>query len=172
MSPAGADIGRQDDRTRADDRYLLVRAGEDLCLLPLAAVRRIVRDLQIVPLPGAAVEMKGLAELGGEPMPVLDLARLVGAAPGASPQYPVTIVAWAGGTGEAGDDDEEVAGSRELVGLTVDAALEVVRVPPDAVVVGGEGIVRGEAPLGAGTARVISLMALGSRRSRPAGGAG
>lgn len=171
MIPACGDIESGDGREHAGERHLLVRAGEDLCLLPLAAVRRIVRDLQVFPLAGAAAELKGLAELGGEPMPVLDLARLIGAAPGLSPQYPVTIVAWAGGGGaEAGE--EGTAESRELVGLTVDAALEVVRVPADAVVAGGEGIVRGEAPLGEGTARVISLAALGSRRSGRAGGAG
>lgn len=143
------------------DRYLLVKAGEDLCLLPLARVRRIVRDLAIVPLPGTAAELQGLAELGGEPLPVLDLALLVGAAPGAAPPYPVTVLAWAGADG-----------ARELVGLTVDAVLELVELPAEAVVHTGEGIVRGEATLGERPVRVLALSALGVAPGEAHGGPG
>lgn len=133
-----------------EDRFLLVQAGEDRCVLPLGRVRRIVRDLTVQPLPGTTPELKGLAEFGGEPLPVLDLARLVGAAPGANPAYPVTVIAWAGA-------DEAL----ELVGLAVDSVIEVVELPSEAVVAGGEGIVRGEATLGSDPVRVLSLAALG-----------
>ncbi len=132
------------------DRFLLVEAGADHCALPLGRVRRIVRELQITPLVGASPELKGLAEFGGEPLPVLDLARLVGAAPGPNPLYPVTVIGWAG---------PEAA--RELVGLSVDAVIEVVEIPADAVVAGGEGAVRGEVSLGERDVRVISLATLG-----------
>ena len=57
---------------------------------------------------------------------MLNLARLVSAPPGANPAYPVTVVVWVG-----------PAEARELVGLAADAALEVVEVPPAAVVAGG-----------------------------------
>lgn len=133
-----------------EDRFLLVQAGEDRCVLPLGRVRRIVRDLAVQPLPGTTPELKGLAEFGGEPLPVLDLARLVGAAPGANPAYPVTVIAWAGA-------DEAL----ELVGLAVDSVLEVVELPSEAVVAGGDGIVRGEATVGSDPVRVLSLAALG-----------
>ena len=46
-------------------------------------------------------ELLGLSEFGGEPMPVLNLARLVNAPPGANPSYPVTIVVWVGPAGLA-----------------------------------------------------------------------
>lgn len=143
---------RREGAAAADpaDRFLLVQAGEDRCVLPIGRVRRIVRELAVQPLPGTTAELKGLAEFGGEPLPVLELGRLVGAAPGANPQYPVTVVAWAG--------PEE---ARELVGLAVDAVLEVVELPADAVVPGGEGIVRGEATVGGAPVRVLSLAALG-----------
>ena len=134
----------------AEERYLLVEVGEERCVLPLARVRRIVRDLQVTPLPGAAAELQGLAELGGEPLPVVDLGRLLGIAPGASPAYPVTVIVWAGR-----------ADARELVGLEVDAALEVVSVEPEAIAAGGEGLVRGDVSLGGRPVRVISLTALG-----------
>jgi chemotaxis signal transduction protein len=131
-------------------RYLMVRAGEDLCALPLERVRRVVRDLQVLPLPGASTQLKGLAEFGGEPLAVLDLTAVVGAARGANPQYSVTVVAMAG-----------PADHLELVGLAVDAALEVVDVAADDVAVGGEGIVRGDVAVDGEPVRVISLAALG-----------
>ena len=63
-------------------------------------------------------ELEGLAEFGGEPLPVLNLARLVNASPGANPSYPVTVVVWVG-----------PAEAREMIGFAADAALEVVHVP-------------------------------------------
>lgn len=134
----------------SSERYLLVRCGEDFCVIPLLRVRRIVRDLAVSPLPGTTPELKGLAEFGGEPLPVLDLGRLVDAPPGANPPYAVTVLAWAG--------PEE---ARELVGLAVDSVVEVVEVPGDSVVAGGEGIVRGEASVGDRPVRVLALSALG-----------
>jgi chemotaxis signal transduction protein len=133
-----------------EDRYLLIQAGEEECILPLERVRRIVRDLQVVPLPGAGQELKGLAELGGEPLPVLDFSLLIGATPGADPAYPVTVIAWAG-----------PSESRELVGLQVDGVVEVVAISADEIVPGGEGIVRGDVNLRDRPVRVISLAALG-----------
>lgn len=138
------------DRTRREGTHLLVRAGEYACALPLAAVRRVVRALTVHPLPGAAGELEGLAEFGGEPLPVLNLARLVNAPPGANPSYPVTVVAWVG-----------PASSRETIGLSADAALEVVHVPSDAVVAGDGGLLLGEAPVGGEVIRVLNLEALG-----------
>src|SRR5215208_3550285 len=98
-------------RTRREEgTHLLVRAGEYSCALPLTAVRRVVRALTVHPLPGAAGELEGLAEFGGEPLPVLNLARLVNSPPGANPAYPVTIVTWVG-----------PADAREMIGFAADA---------------------------------------------------
>lgn len=133
--------------------HLLVRAGEFVCALPLTSVRRVVRALPLHPLPGAAPELKGLAEFGGEPLAVLDLARLVSAPPGANPACPVTIVAWAG-----------PSDGRDLVGLAADAALEVVDVPPGSTVGGDGGLVLGEASVGGEVVRVLDLAALGRER--------
>lgn len=130
--------------------HLLVQAGEYVCALPLVSVRRVVRSLTVHPLPGSAPELEGLAEFGGEPLPVLNLARMVNASPGANPAYPVTVVVWAG-----------AAESREIMGLSVDAALEVADVPPASVVAGGGGFLLGEAPVAGRVVRVLNLEALG-----------
>jgi chemotaxis signal transduction protein len=133
--------------------HLLVQAGEYVCALPLVSVRRVLRALPIHPLPGSAPELEGLAEFGGEPLPVLNLARMVNAAPGANPAYPVTIVVWTG-----------PSDARELMGLAADAALEVVDLPTGSVVVGDGGFLVGEAPVAGKVVRVINLEALGQER--------
>lgn len=130
--------------------HLLVQAGEYACALPLPAVRRVVRALAVHPLPGAAGELEGLAEFGGEPLPILNLAKLVNAPPGPNPSYPVTVVVWVG-----------PADAREVVGLAADAALEVVDVPADSIVAGDGGLLLGEAPAGGAVIRVLNLEALG-----------
>jgi purine-binding chemotaxis protein CheW len=136
--------------TRREGTHLLVRAGEYACALPLTAVRRVVRALTVHPLPGALGELEGLAEFGGEPLPVLNLARLIKAPTGANPAFPVTVVVWVGS-----------GGVREMVGLAADAALEVVHVPPASVVAGDGGLLAGEAPVAGEVVRVLNLEALG-----------
>ncbi len=134
----------------ATGSHLLVQAGEYVCALPLVSVRRVLRTLTVHPLPGSAPELEGLAEFGGEPLAVLNLARMVNAAPGANPANPVTIVVVAG-----------PPEARELMGLAADAALEVADISPDAVVVGDGGFLLGEAPVGGKVVRVLNLEALG-----------
>jgi purine-binding chemotaxis protein CheW len=134
----------------ASSPHLLVRSGEYLCALPLSSVRRVVRALTVRPLPGSSEELKGLSEFAGEPLPVVDLAKLVGAPPSANPEYPVTVVAWAG-----------PPDGRELIGLAADAALEVVELPARSVVAGEGGVIFGETSVGDEAVRVLDLEALG-----------
>lgn len=129
--------------------HLLVRAGDGVCALPLAGVRRVVKAVVVHRLPGAAPELLGLAEYAGEPLAVLDLARLVGAASGANPTHPVTVVVAAG-----------PPGGEELVGLAADAALEVVAIEPSAIADGGGGAAGGEAVVAGEVVRVVDLAGL------------
>jgi len=153
-APEDAPGGAPDDGPgRMEATHLLVRAGEYVCALPLGDVRRVVRSLPLHPLPGSAPELRGLAELAGEPLPVLDLARLARAPQGANPAFPVTVVAWAG-----------PPQARELVGLAADAALDVAHLPAAAVTpaAGGDGaLIAGEALVDGQVVRVIDLRGLG-----------
>lgn len=104
--------------------YLLVRLGERLAALPALAVRRVVRGARLHPLPGAGPGLVGLAEFAGEPLAILDLAQLLGDERGSS-RPSVTVVTWLG----SGSD-------RELVGLGVDDAIEVVELDTNALALG------------------------------------
>jgi purine-binding chemotaxis protein CheW len=131
-------------------RCLLVQTGDYVCALPLVRVQRVVRALTVHPLPGAAAELLGLAEFGGEPLPVLDLGRLVGAPPGANPAAPVTIVARVG-----------PAPAEELAGLAADAALDIVELPLGQLAGSGGALVRGEVVAGGQPTRLLDLAAIG-----------
>ena len=133
--------------------HLLVRAGEYVCALPLRSVRRVLRALTVHPLPGAAAELKGLAEFAGEPLAGARPGAPGGAPPGANPAYPVTIVVW------VGPED-----ARELVGLAADAALEVAEVAARLGGGGDGGFILGEAMVDGEVVRVVDLEALGGER--------
>lgn len=132
-------------------RFLLLSAGDRLVAVDARQVRRILRALPTVPLPGAQPELLGLAEYAGEPLPVLDLAQLIGARPGPPPSFPVTVVVWVGPSSQP-----------ELVGLAADAAVDLVGIPQELVVPLGEGLVAGEVVLPQGTAEVLDLSRLGA----------
>jgi chemotaxis signal transduction protein len=134
----------------ASFRALLLETGEFLCALPIGRVRQVVRALQVHPSPGTAAGFLGLAEFAGEPIPVLDLGRLVGAPTGARPARPVTVIAWAG-----------PAGDRQLVGLAADAALEIVEVAADVAGSGRAGVIGRQPPAGGRAVRVLDMEALG-----------
>lgn len=130
--------------------HLLVRVGEQICALPVGAVRRVVRALTVHPLPGARAELAGLAEFAGEPLPVLDLGRLIGAPIGPHPLFPVTVVVWS--------RTEE---GREAIGLAADEALEVVDLSASSWLP-ASGFLAGEALLGEQVVRVLDPDRLGA----------
>ncbi len=111
-------MGLESDSGVSPRNVLVVRVGDRRLAIPVASLRRIVRALHVFPLPGAESRFAGLAQLGGEPLPVLDLGVLVGAADRTvSPSRLAVVVGIAGRAGE------------QLVGLAVDDALEVLAAP-------------------------------------------
>lgn len=57
---------------------LLVRTGGRLCGLPVAAVAETMRPLPVTPIAGTPAFVRGISIVRGEPMPVVDLAVLLG----------------------------------------------------------------------------------------------
>lgn len=129
-------------------RFLLVRAGDALCALPLHQVRRVVRAVTVHALPGARADFLGLAEFAGEPLPVLDLARLAGGAGAAAGGARITVVA------RLGRHEPE-----EVVGLHADEALEIVELGATTGAPGGRGVFVGEALAGERRVAVLDLAA-------------
>ena len=60
------------------NQWLLCRAGERLCALPLETVVEVMRLLPIEPLAGAPPFVLGLCIHRGEPVPVVDAGLLFG----------------------------------------------------------------------------------------------
>jgi len=130
-------------------RYLVVRTGSSSCALDLTMVRRILRSVPLFKVPGSRPALLGLAQWGGEPLAVIDLqAELSGGRPVRSPDQVVVVV--------------EIPGEEpETLGLMVDEALDVMRIPDTAIRSDPQGLLHGEVVSGEGVIRVLRLAALG-----------
>jgi chemotaxis signal transduction protein len=112
-----------------DRRFLLVRSGTLKCALPASDVVRVVRGMIYYPVPGSQTRLIGLAQYGGEPLPVLDLHAVVeGSASGSRHRSTVIL-----GRGRRRD--------RPFLGLAVDDVLQVVSLPVDSAPSGESEVV-------------------------------
>lgn len=64
-------------------KVLVFHIGHDRYALPLAAIVRVLPVAQLKALPGTPDYVRGLLDLGGHPVPVIDLSQLAGKAPNA-----------------------------------------------------------------------------------------
>jgi len=94
---------------------LLSRVGARVCAWPVAHVREVMRRLPTETAPGAPPFVRGLSIVRGAPIPVIDVALLLGEA-GSDPAYFVTAS----------------CGDRAAV-LAVDGVLGVRRLPDAAL---------------------------------------
>ncbi|MFC4167912.1 chemotaxis protein CheW [Teichococcus aestuarii] len=138
-------------------RVLLLRLEEQDYALPLAAVAELAPAPAALPrLPQAPEGLAGVMTLRGEPLPVLDLRRLLGL-PAAARVGRVVVVAWLEGLRVALMVDA-VTGLRRLPG----AARTPVPVPVPHAAAGAAPLVEGAAglPGGAGMALLLSPVGL------------
>lgn len=96
----------------ASTAYLLLDVAGTPCALPQSEIREVLPLPRLHAPPGAGGPLAGVLNLGGEPVPVVDLAALFGLAI-ADPDDPYRHVV--------------LAGDRRLA-LLVDRALDIVRV--------------------------------------------
>lgn len=66
------------------DRALLCHVGDLLCALPLEHVAETMRPLQIEAMPGTPDFVAGMSIVRGQPIPIIELAPLFEAEPGAA----------------------------------------------------------------------------------------
>jgi purine-binding chemotaxis protein CheW len=110
--------------------WLLCRAGPHLCALPLEQILEVMRPLRTEALADAPPFVRGVAVIRGGPVPVIDLARLLGRGKAAVTRY-VTVRAGerilALAVGEVlGLKRDDEAGARTTVPLMREAAQDSV----------------------------------------------
>lgn len=115
-----------------------LRCGSAIFALPIESVREIVMVPEITPVPDVGPFIRGVINLRGRIVPVMDLALRLGF--GRGPSHPDGRIL-------------VVEHNREQLGLLAEEASEVLRVPPESVgpppelAGGGTGAVRGVARL-------------------------
>ncbi|MCC6740386.1 MAG: chemotaxis protein CheW [Planctomycetia bacterium] len=67
--------------------FLLIPLDHMVCALPASEVLEILRPLPVDSVPGSPAVVLGLSLIRGEPTPVLDLRRLLGAGPAPSGRF-------------------------------------------------------------------------------------
>lgn len=97
-----------------DRSFLLVRSGATNYAISTSEVVRVVRGLVSYPLPGSRSHFLGLAQYGGEPLPVLDLHSLVEGRASGTRQRSTVIL----GRGRRR--------THSLIGLAVDEVFRVI----------------------------------------------
>lgn len=124
-------------------RCLVVRSGGEQFCLPTSCVRGVLRNHAVYPVPGASAPMVGLAEVGGEPVVVVDLKELVEGRGGVEDHSLILLVH----TGEGE--------SAQTVGLAIDEALEMVPVPEREGGTVPPGLVAGEGSFNGQRMRIL-----------------
>lgn len=119
------------ERAEALVDLLAIRVGGDACAVRLRDTAGLFVDKQTAPLPSPLPELIGIAAFRGTPVPVYDLAALLGATRGARPRWILLLsgramgVAFEGFEGllrvtadriaHAGSSEREARGRREVV---------------------------------------------------------
>jgi chemotaxis signal transduction protein len=105
-----------------NDVYVRLRTGEEHYALPVAEALEVIELGTVDAVPGAPAATLGVRAVRGQPLPVFDLAQLIGGAKGAPTQIVVT---------------QHRSGR---IGLAVDEVLDVTELPsghadvdPDAI---------------------------------------
>ena len=150
-------MDREIVRAEGHRRFVLVRTGSVRCALPASDVVRVVRHLRCYAVPGSQSHFIGLAQYGGDPLPVLDLHTLVeGGAP--STRHQATVILGSGRRRR-----------RSVLGLAVDEVLQVVELPEGNVGAPGAALVADTVEIGGRTVKVVNTGQLLSEKRQDSG---
>jgi purine-binding chemotaxis protein CheW len=104
---------------------LRMAVGDEVLAVPIEDVREILQVTRLTPLPRTPTFVRGVMNLRGAVVPVIDLgARLGGAATTVGRRSCIVVVESAHGSDAEGDDDAE-QDAPLVIGLLVDAVFEV-----------------------------------------------
>ncbi len=152
----------------AEPSVMLVRIGGSSYALPVGAVREIVRLPAVTRVPGLPAFVAGLANVRGRVLAVLDLRPLLQLD---APRGERLVILDGDGSGAATASSSTA--SRAMVGLIVDAALDLVQLPaggleplPPGVSPAAAGVLEGITVVGGTPVAVIAPMGLLTLRSR------
>jgi len=111
-----------------DTRALTCRVGTRRYALPVEAVREVCTDVEVVPMPGVAAPVEGVANVRGALVTVVSAAALLGLPSdraGASPW--LVILRFRGGrVGLGVDDVEDLGAPNDAVLLEIEPRLEAL----------------------------------------------
>lgn len=105
-------------------QVLRLSVGSDTCVAPIDAVHEILEVGALTPLPRTPAFVRGVMNLRGAVVPVIDLGARVGVGPAVVGRRSCIVVMRAAGDEEHGP---------LVAGLLVDAVYEVLDLPADAV---------------------------------------
>jgi len=147
--------------TEGDRSFLLVRSGAKNYAISTSEVVRVVRGLVSYPLPGSRIHLMGLAQYGGEPLPVLDLHSLVEGRASGTRQRSTVIL----GRGRRR--------THSLIGLAVDEVFRVIVLTEPDNVERAEGFVTHAVEFEGGSVSIVNtgkLLSQGMDTSEAADG--
>lgn len=122
-SPADGGVrGRSRSGRSAADKFLTFSLAEEVFGLPLLKVHEIIGLMEITPVPRMPAWVRGVINLRGKVIPVIDLRRTFGMAPLADTRRTCIVVA-----------QVATPGGAVVIGCVVDQVNEVLNIPASAI---------------------------------------
>ena len=106
----------------AADKFLSFNLNGQAHAIPILKVKEIIRMMRITPLPHAAGYVRGIVNLRGKVVPVLDMRTRLGLEAGADTKRTCIVVVQVGKQNDT-----------HFLGLVVDQVNEVLNIPADAI---------------------------------------
>jgi purine-binding chemotaxis protein CheW len=110
------------ENTTAAGKYLTFALTNEEYGLPVLKVREIIKLMDITPVPQMPAHVRGVINLRGKVVPVIDLGAKFGMGYNAPTERTCIIVA-----------EVEVDGRRVMIGVIVDAVSEVLNIAPEEI---------------------------------------